>query len=81
MFVRDAAHRERRLELWVPVYRFLHRKVVQLVGEHDATDVIERARRQVADEHLVRSINISLSVVALHGNTPVERVVFPYDSL
>jgi hypothetical protein len=81
VFVRDAAHRKRRLELWVPIYRFLHRKVVQLVGEYHAPDVIERARRQVVDEQLVRSFNISLSVVALPADTPVERVVFPYDSL
>ena len=77
MVVRDATHRKGRLELWVPVYRFLHREVVDLVSENDATNAVERARCQVVDEQLVRCINISHSVVRPWGDTPIVRVVFP----
>jgi hypothetical protein len=79
--IRDPTHQKGRLELWVPVYRFLHREVVELVSENDAATCVERARCQVVDEQLVGCINISHSVVRPpRDDTPVVRVVFPYDS-
>ena len=77
MVIRDATHRKGRLELWVPVYRFLHREVVDLVSENDAAHSVERARCQVVDEQLVRCININYSVVPPREDAPVVRVIFP----
>jgi len=69
--------RKGRLELWVPVYCFLHREVVDLVSENDAARGVERARCQVVDEQLVGCINIKHGVVPPRKDTPVVRVVFP----
>ncbi len=74
------SHREGRLELRVPLDRRLHRKVVQLVCEHDTPDRIEAARGQVIDEQVVVVVNVGSGDVALPG-APVERVVLPHDRL
>ena len=73
---RNIPHRKRRLELWVPIYRLLHRKVAQLVRKKNAASAVERARRQVRDEQLIVVINISFGDAIL-PDCPVVRVVFP----
>src|SRR6266571_9137500 len=72
------SHREGRLELRVPLDCLLHRKVVQLVCEHDTPDRIEVAIGQVADEQVVVIVDVGSGDVALPG-APVERVVLPHD--
>jgi hypothetical protein len=72
--------KKRRLNLRIPFYRLLHRKVAQLVHGDDSFHCVERARGRVADELLIRSIDISRGVVA-HSDAPVIRVVFPQDRL
>jgi hypothetical protein len=72
------SHREGRLECRVPLHRFLHCEVSQLVREHDRAGTIEVARGLVVDEHLVVCINIGNgeAICPLH---PVGRVVTPDD--
>jgi hypothetical protein len=74
------SHREGRLELRVPLDRLLHRKVVQLMCEHDTPDRVEVASSQVVDEQLVVCIDVSGGDVG-RPDAPVERVVLPYDRL
>ncbi len=77
-------YRKRRLELWIPVYCFLHRAIVQFVCEHDAPDRVKHARGQIVNEQAIVSINIGLADrdVPNHcPNAPVERVELPEDSL
>ena len=77
-------YRKGRLEPWIPVDSLLHREIIQFVCEHDASDRVKRARAQIANEQAVVRIDISLtdSDVPNYGaNTPVERVISPYDSL
>ncbi len=47
--------------------------------EHDAPTGVERARRRVVNKQVVGVINISCGDV-VRPDTPVVRVVFPYDS-
>lgn len=50
------------------------------MGEHDATDGVERAGRFVGDEVVVGSVNVGGRDVVC-ADAPVVRVVSPYDRL
>ena len=66
-----APYRKGRLELWVPLDRFLHGEIVQFVCEHDAPDRVKRPRGQIVDEKAVVIINIGRGDI-VETNTPVE---------
>jgi hypothetical protein len=62
--------------LWIPLDRFLHRKIVQFVGEHNAPDHVDRPRGHIVDEQAVIIIDIGRSDV-VETNAPVERAMVP----
>jgi hypothetical protein len=66
--------------LWIPLDRFLHREIVQIMREHDAPDRVERPRGQIVDEQAVIVIDIGRSDI-VETNAPVERVILPDDRL
>jgi len=62
---REVPYRKRRLQSWVPIYRLLHRKVVQLVCKKNGPGFVELARLQLPDELLIFVINISFGDAVL----------------
>ena len=62
---RDVPHRKRRPELWVPIDRLLHRKLVQLMCKEDGAGFVELSRVQFPDELLIVAINISFGDAVL----------------
>lgn len=69
---------ESSLELRVPLDGLTHRVIVQLVGEHDPTDRVERARSSIVNELLVEVVNIRICNV-VEALLPVVRIPAPRD--
>jgi hypothetical protein len=72
---------ERLLQLRVPLDRFRHCEIVQLVGEHDRSALVERSVVEAVDETLIVAVNGSgRDGWVASVDPPVFRVFLPEDA-